>query len=238
MRRPFMFFLFFQHCVFLPTVLFLQCFPDFVHYFLFLCVLLVIVSSVFSSFVFVFLCFRMFTVCLSCVFLTSLGAFRVLFGIRFIFLFVFASLQFWLSLLLLLLFHRIFWGFDSVLGVANSPAVPAVALPFFVLLFPLRVFRMLRFRLLHAVFLGVFPHAVAMAGFSGLPPRFPLAAATVVPSCLPQLFHLLQLWLLLSLLARLLLSSVLGILRLRFLGVRVLLSPAFILVFYGRVFAE
>ena len=56
-------------------------------------------------------------------------------------------------------------GFVSVLRVANSPAVLAVALPFFVLLFPLRVFRLLRFRLLLAVFLGIFPHAVATAGF-------------------------------------------------------------------------
>ena len=67
---------------FLPTVLFLQCFPDFVRCFLFLCVLLVIVSLVFSCFVSVFLCFRLFMVRLSCVFLTSLGAFPVFFEFR------------------------------------------------------------------------------------------------------------------------------------------------------------
>ena len=82
--------------------------------------------------------------------------------------------------------------------------------------------------------------------FFGLSPHFSLAAATAVPSCLPQLFHLLQLRLLLpvfipvfhmllfrlllSLLASLLLYSVLEILRLRFLGVRVLLFPAIMLL--------
>ena len=74
-------------------------------------------------------------------------------------------------------------------------------------------FHMLQFGLLLAVLLGVFLHAVATAGFfSSLPLRFPPTAVPVVPSCLPQLFSLLPLWLLI-----LVFIPVFRILRLRLL---------------------
>ena len=227
---------------FLPTVVFLQCFPDFVRYFLFLCVLLVIVSSVFSCFVSVFLCFSLFMVRLSCVFLTSLRAFPVLFEFL---IFSAASASFsYLSFLLSSsgilssssCFHRIFWGL-IVLGVAISPAVPAVAPPFFALLYPLHLFCMLRLRLPLEVFLGVFPHAVATAGFSSLA-CFPLAAATAVPCCLPQLFSLMRLRLLLHFWHA---SCCLSCCRFSICGssvVQVLLFPVFLLIFYRRDFTE
>ena len=74
---PFLFFR--RRC--LSPVVFLQCFPGFVCYFLFLCDLLVIVSSVFSRSI-SFLCFREFAVRLSCILLRSFGAFPVLLEFR------------------------------------------------------------------------------------------------------------------------------------------------------------
>ena len=92
---------------FIPKVLFLPCFPDFVRGFLFLCIFLVIVSSVLSCFVSVFLCFRLFLVRLLSFPWGFSSPFQVshrFFGVSFIFIVVFPSLQFWYSLLLLLLF--------------------------------------------------------------------------------------------------------------------------------------
>ena len=157
---------------FIPTVLFVLCFPDFVRYFLFLCVLLIIVSSVFSRFVSVFLCLQLFMVRLSCVFLTSLGAFPVVFVFR-----IFSSASASFSYLSFLLsssgilssssscFHWIFWGSILFLGLL------------FLLRFRLWLRLSLPFCILSTFstccgsgcslrsYLAFFPHAVATAGF-------------------------------------------------------------------------
>ena len=171
-----------------------------------------------------FLCFREFTVRFTCVFLSYFGAFPVL--LEFCTFssdtsssscIVFASLQSWASLLLLLFsvsgllvgrppgFPLAGLGLSSVHGVA---AVPAVAPPLFrllrllypqfcwlfcllwLLLYPLLVFRMLRLRLLIPVFLRV--------------------------------FRMLRFRLLLTLLVLLLVSCLMRVIRMRFLKNRML----------------
>ena len=91
-------------------------------------------------------------------------------------------------------FHRIFWGsllFLGLLFLLRFRLWLRFSLPFCT-----RFFRMLRSGLILAVLLCVFLRAVATAGFSSLPPCFPPAMVTAVPSCLPQIFCLLRLWLL------------------------------------------
>ena len=78
---------------------------------------------------------------------------HLFFGVSFTFVVVFPSLQFWYSLLLLLLSSDIL-GFDSVIGIAVAPAVPAVAPSFFALLYPL------------------FPHVAVRAAPCGLTRHF------------------------------------------------------------------
>ena len=119
---------------------------------------------------------------------------------------VFASLQSWASLLLLLAFPLAVMGLVSVRGVAAAPMVPAVAPPLFHplwLLYP---------PLLHFVCSGLncicsvfFPHTAFPDGPSSLPPRFfrmlrlllpiflhvfPHAAAPAAPPILPPRFPL------------------------------------------------
>ena len=157
----------------LTAVLILLCFPDCVSHFLFMCILLVIVSSAFSC---LFL-FSMLLVVSGVSVLRFLAfpwvlspAFRVLllfFGISFMFWVLFPSILFWYSCLLLLSLDLL--GFASLVGFAfscSSGGGSTFSLPFLYSLF-----RMLQFRLLPAFFLSIFPHAVATI-VSVLPPRF------------------------------------------------------------------
>ena len=109
---------------FLTAVLILLCFPDCVSHFLFMCILLVIVSSAFSC---LFL-FSMLSVVSGVFVLHFLAfpwvlspAFRVLllfFGISFMFWVLFPSILFWYSRLLLLSLDLL--GFASLVGFAFS----------------------------------------------------------------------------------------------------------------------
>ena len=177
----------FGDVVFLPTVLFLQRFSDFLRYFLFLCDLLVIVSwgsSCFCFFLFcTFGCLR-FTCPASYffpwgLFPSSLGSAPLLrHPLRFPICLCFSPVlivspppppAFVLDVL----------GFVSVLGVATSPVVMAVAPPFLSSFCSCSVFSACcgsvtrsDLQLLFAVFLCVFfPHAAAIAFSSGLPLR-------------------------------------------------------------------
>ena len=172
--------------LFLPVLsvllsFFLQCFPDFVRYFLFLCDLLVIVSSVSPVLFRSFLCLRCFRCDCPVSSLLSMGLFQSSSSSA-------PILQHPLNFPICLCFSPVLvislppaFGFDSVLGVTTSPAVPAVVPPFF------RPF----------VSASSFPHAAVPSAPCSLSLRFSHAAATAAPSCLPQCFRLLQLRLLL-----------------------------------------
>ena len=115
------------------------------------------------------------------------------------------------------------------------------------------LFRMLRFGLLFVVFLSIFPHAVATVDcFLSSSVLFRPTAFLAVPSCFSPPFQSVLTLPVLSglrpgfsascasgcslLLARLLLSSVLQVLRWRSLGCPGAAFPVFLLVFFRKVF--
>ena len=100
---------------------------------------------------------------------------------------IFPSLWFWYSLLLLLLSLDIL----GLLYLLQFGLWLCLSLPFCI-----RFFLTLRLGLVLAVLFRVFPHAVATAGFFQSSFVFLPATVTAVPSCLPQIFSLLRLWLL------------------------------------------
>ena len=239
MLHPFSFFLSFRHCLF-----FLRYFPAM---FSGLCSLFSFpvcsLGHILLSFFLFCFCFSGFSIVYG-VYVLRLpyfpwgfsGAFRVphlFFGISFLLLFVFPSLQFWYSLLLLLLLSSDILGFDSVLGVAILLRFwlwLRLSLPFCIhSAFSARCgsgcslrsfsafFRMLWLWLVFrssfvfsaccgygCPFLSssAFQSDATPAAHSGLHSRFPYAVPLAAP----------------SLLARLVLSSMLQILRWRFLG--------------------
>ena len=102
-------------------------------------------------------------------------------------------------------------------------------------------------------YLGFFCMLWLRLGFSSIPSRFPPASVTAVPSCLPQIFSLLRLSCSFRssspfatscasncyfALTRLMLSSVLQVLHLQFLGCPGAAFPAFLLVFYRKDFTD
>ena len=240
---------------FILTVLFLLCFLDFVSHFLFMCIFLVIVSSAFS-------CLCLFSV-LSVVSGVSVlrllafpwglfPAFRVpllFFCISFMFWVVFPSVLFWYSRLLLLLSLDLL-GFTSVVGFAFFLQFRLWLHLFFTLLYSLSTccgsgcslqsssafFRRLWLRLIVSVlpprfssscgfgctFLFLFPFSV-FCDFPVLSGLYPGFSASCASGCS-------------SLLARLLLSSMLQVLHWRFLGCPGVVFPAFKLVFFRKVF--
>ena len=114
-----------------------------------------------------FLCFWVFPVRLSCVFLSSFGAFPVLLflGLCFVFLHCFCFSPVLVISSPPLGFPSAVLGLGFVLGVALAPMVPDVAPPLF------RPF----------VSAPRFPHAAILAAPSGLHPRFLHAAVLAAP---------------------------------------------------------
>ena len=122
--------------VFLPPVVFLQCFPGHVRYFLFLCGLLVIVSLVFSCFIYFFSVLS--GVCCVTVlrppsFLWVLSSPPWVPPLFFCLCFVFLYCLCFSPVLVISTpaFASAVLGLGSVLGVATAPVVPSVAPPFF-----------------------------------------------------------------------------------------------------------
>ena len=207
MRRTFSFSsCYFGVVVSLPPVVFLQCFPGFVRYILLLCNVLVMVSSVFSCFVFFLFCaLRCFQCNCPASSLVPLGLFQSFSGSA-----PLLRTPLRLPVLFLLLsgpdisfpphgFPSTVLGLDSVLGVALTPLVPAVAPPLFCPFvsaprFPHTAVPAvpsslpLRFYACCGYGYGcsfqsssAFPPAAAPAAPSNLPPCFPHAAAPAAP---------------------------------------------------------